>query len=283
MSDSLSRVKEGYIGEGVTLGSNGGYAVEADPSLVGELPHDSPIMRDVGTRFSLAGFNERRVPITVGQFGGDALAGVSVGTRIESLPIKFPGSDEYRVPSELASIGGIIAVAASVEAKINPKVNDDYYAYLTLQRTNTVPGVNQRAPELHGDDIQGPRIQPKQPVGHGYVLVDRDPTNFFTAPVDVTDLDPDVHNLAEVFARRVDRLSAVAIRIGNLYLFDGYCLHQGRNALVAGPRGFFRLFYATRPYDRLGNSVNKLFEQEYAREGWKFQPRPRPTTLICAD
>ena len=271
------RIQSGCIDSQAILGEDGTYQIDIDPRLASgdtSIPYTQPVIRDVGTSFSLEGFSSPRHPVVVGHGNLDS---IPVGTRLESLPIKFPGTG-YRVPNELACVRSLLELCATYEARINPSV-DEYFAYLSLERTEVNAGQHQRASEIHSDDIQGPRINPKVPVAHGYVMVDRDPTLFFPDPVDVTGVDVDVHNMAAVFDQRVNRSHVVTHAVGTVALIDGYTLHQGCAATATGPRGFFRLMYSTRHYDRSGNSVNTSFEQEYRQVGWEFAPRPRPPLL----
>jgi len=269
------RMQSGFIKDAVVLGDKGSFAPE--PKILSLSPEQETtlIVEEVGTVFSLRGFEHPRSPLVIGQ---GALSGTPVGTRISSLPLKFPNTG-YRIPSELSSIRNVLERCISFEHTINPEVRD-YYAYLTLHRTDVSLGEIQRGAVIHSDGIQGPRIQPKVPIERGYSLVDRFPPRFFTHAFDMSGVDADHHVLDPVFESQADVARSVAFSTDAIILFDTYCVHQAVPATEEGPRTFLRLAYSTRQYDRLGNSINHLFEEEYKEEGWNFQPRPLPSNLV---
>ncbi len=220
-------------------------------------------------------FSEERVPFAI---GSGSLAEVAIGTNINSLPIKFPGT-EYRIPAELSGIRQLLETCVAFNRTVD-HTEGSRYVYLSLQRTYTTPGRKQRSEKIHVDGIQGPRIQPKVEVEHGYVMVDRDPTIFFPGPIDMSNIDVDVHDMEQVFAQRVDRGRSMSFPVGTIAMIDGCCVHEAIASSQAGPRGFFRLLYAARPYDRIGNSFNALFSEDYEKQGWQFQTRQMPTNLL---
>lgn len=267
------RITQGVVASRVVMGGQGGYTIS--PSIYeGEIPAESPIVRDVHRPFSLQGFAEARTPIVIGQAD---VSQVPDGIKLNSLPIKFPAT-EYRIPAELLCVRGVISHIAAYEARINPSV-DRYYSYLSLERTYVEAGQKQRSAALHCDGIQGPRIHPKVPVERGYAVVDNAPTEFFPQAFEMGGVDVDKHLIDPIFEYQVDRRKAVSFPLGAIVLFDAYCVHQATAAAQAGPRTFLRLTYATRQYDRMGNSINQLFDDEYRQTGWQFQPRPIPTHL----
>jgi hypothetical protein len=262
------------VEDAVVLGGRGGYSLRPNLALVGEIPVGSPVVRDIHTKFTLHGFERPRAPFAIGW--GD-LSAVPHDTTVNSLPIKFPGSD-YRVPCELAGIEAILRLCVSFEADANPHV-DEYYAYVSLQRTHVPAGESQRSATVHSDGIQGRRIKPKVVIEHAYAVVDRDPTIFFPQGFDMAGVDVGEHLMDAVFEAQVDRRRVITFSAGVIVLFDAYCVHHAPLASTPGSRAFCRLTYSCRQYDRLGNTVNTLFRREYAETGWEFQPRPVPPDL----
>jgi hypothetical protein len=194
--------------------------------------------------------------------------------RVSSLAVKFPGT-KYRLPNELNALTPALVQAAGFEQAINPDL-DRYYAYLTAERTWVEGGQVQRGPAIHSDGIQGPRIQPKAPVERGYLAVDCWPPRFFTHGFDVTGVDPDQHLLDRMFTAQADSERSIVVPINTLIAFDSYAVHQAVSADRSGWRSFVRIAFSTRKYDRLGNTINPAFADEYLAEQWHFQPRPLP-------
>lgn len=272
------RTSIGIVKKGVVLGDRGGYSLDVNSDFVGEIPWESPLIRDVHTVFTLEGFERPRAPFGIGQ--GD-LSRVEHGTEFFGLPIKFPGT-EYRVPNELECISAILELCASFEGRVNPHVNE-YYTYLSLYRTYISTGERQLTAGLHSDGVQGRRIEPKLPIEHGYAVTDSYPTHFFPQAFDMTGIDVNVHLLDAVFESQVDRDNVVTNEPGTVIFFDAYCVHQAVPAADSGWRAFLKVMYTPRQYDRLGNAVNQLFTKDYDREGWEFQPRPIPQDLTLPD
>ncbi|MES2971253.1 MAG: hypothetical protein V4702_02960 [Patescibacteria group bacterium] len=264
--------------QALILGEQGGYNLDLDPQFAPGAPDGSLIARDINTIFDLHGFEEPRMPYVVGEAD---FSQVLIGTKYNSVPLKFPGS-EYRVPKELACIRYILELCASHEQGLNPRV-DEFYAYLSLQRSEVIQGQRQNSGGLHSDGLQGRRIQPKVMIEHGYSATDRDPTLFFPQVYDMDGVDIDTHWMDDVFAGQTDREKRISFAAGQVTVFDAYCVHQAVPATSTGPRTFFKLTFANRQYDRAGNTINLLFADEYLRESWAFGPRSMPLDLICAD
>jgi len=152
---------------------------------------------------------------------------------------------------------------------------DEYYAYLTVQHAPVRSGEIKRGEGAHSDSIQGRRIQPKVAIEHGYTATSHDPTRFFTHGFDLSGLDPDRHWLNAAFAAQTDTNRSIRLRPGDIALFDAYSIHEAVPASETTMRTFFRLIFSVREFDRLGNTVNDLFDYS-----WNFQPRPVPSDLI---
>lgn len=260
------------ISEGAgCFGTDEVICFDAAPAALDDAQKASPIVHDVGEIFDVSGFASPRPPLVLGPA---PLSHLSDGLRISSLPLKFPGSGD-RLPAELDSLQAIVEQAASFEHAINPRV-ERYSCYLTVQQTTVTAGETQRGAAIHSDGIQGPRIQPKQPIERGYLVVDRVPPRFFVQGYEMTGVDPDRHLLDRIFETQSRDDAAVLVPAKTLVLFDSYCVHQALPAQDPGPCAFLRLAYSTRQYDRLGNSVNAAFDEAYRLHSWRFEPRPLP-------
>lgn len=274
---NFTRFDDGVLANQVKLGDHGGFelAPNSEPGRY-DIDTSAPVVQGLGETYSLAGYGVVREPIVVAQTEG--LSGLPLGTSLNSLPIKFPGTG-YRVPNELSPIRSILQSCVDIEQQLFRRT-DDLYAYISVQRNVVEQGNKQRSSAVHCDDIQGPRIQPKVMTAHGYVMVDAAPTVFYPGAIDLTDLDEDKHDIAAAISQRVDRTNRVTFPVGALVLIDGYCVHEAGVLERTMPRGFFRMLFAVRQLDRTGNSYNRLFDEEYQTEGWEFQPRPTPANLV---
>jgi len=80
--------------------------------------------------------------------------------RVLDMPIKFPGSPEYRLPAELEALVPLVRKVVDFEHSVNDTVLDSY-CYLTLEQGIVRAGTMQRNEGCHTDGFQGSRIQPK--------------------------------------------------------------------------------------------------------------------------
>lgn len=256
------------------LGFTGSIKITVRPLMLNLQETLSAVVRSVGQTFDAAGFAETHSTLPIGSVDLD---GVPPKFRVSSLPVKMPGTD-YRVPIELSAIQELIALAASFEHAINSEVGD-YYAYITVQQDQVQPGAAQRGHAIHSDGIQGPRIQPKTAVERGYLAVNYFAPLFYEQSFDITNVDVDIHLMDHVFESQAREGQAVACN--QLVCFDSYSVHQAQPATHQAQRTFVRMAYSQRQYDRLGNSINHLFDREYQDLGWQMQARPLPTHLVA--
>jgi len=103
---------------------------------------DSPIFRDVGSIWDESRFSTQRPPVDLGEVpsGWNQRAPVP---RILDMPIKMSGSMEFRLPREIAHLAPLVKMASEVEKGINPFC-EDYFAYITLDQGEVLPGKMQR-------------------------------------------------------------------------------------------------------------------------------------------
>jgi len=216
------------------------------------------------------------MPFVVG--AGD-LSGVTEEINLNSIPLKFPGT-EFRIPNELGCVRELLQTCASFEQKVNPHV-DGYYAYLSLQRSYVEAGEHQGSGGLHSDEIQGRRVQPKEPIIQVFVATDGDPTEYFPQSFSMQGVNPDIHLMDDVFDSQVDEEShMVRFNPGDIVYFDPYCVHRPPRVINPGYRTVFKFRYTPRQYDRAGNTINALFTDEYEKEGWEFGDRSKPTDFV---
>ena len=271
LATALERHSSGQVQDTVErLGANGAVAL---PPAKTAADLDAAINTRVHTIWDLRMFEQANPPLEVARLSdGDIFSAPRGLGKVSDMPIKFPGSD-YRVPLELAPIAEALAIGADHEAKVNQRLAD-YYAYLTLDQAPVIAGEVQRGGGAHSDSVQGPRVQPKTFIEHGYVCSDAAPTAFYAQAFDMGALDPDVDWLNAAFEAQKRADAIVRPPVLTVLMFDAYCVHEAMPAETDGMRTFMRLIYSVRVFDRQGNTHNDLFDYD-----WEMRPRPFPDTL----
>jgi hypothetical protein len=194
--------------------------------------------------------------------------------RVLDMPVKFPGSHQYRVPRECERILPVLRYVAEVERAINPRAKE-CYAFLTIDQGTVLPDETQRQAGLHVDGFQGARVEPKLMLGHSYIVGSCVPTvcHRRTFP-GVASLDPKSENLfghMELALADSDEVHDTwSPEPFQVCLLDAYCVHSGAPNRTKKPvdRTFIRISFSVRQFDRLGNAHNPMFD--YA---WEMVPR----------
>jgi len=200
--------------------------------------------------------------------------------RVLDMPIKFAGSNDYKLPKELNQFDEVIAKAISFEHEINPGVKD-YYAYLTIDQGNVPAGKHQRKPGCHVNGFQGARHRVKRPVCRSYLAYDRIPPVFYPQYFATYHLNEDLHNFFLSFEEQSDPIAAVTYDPYQIICTTAYTVHKSDTADTPLYRTFFRLTYDTIIYDRIGNTHNPLYHYKWpmvAREGRRLlghKPMPK--------
>ena len=190
------------------------------------------------------------------------------------MPIKFPNSDQYRVPLELQQFIEPIQTIIDNEHQLNSNVND-YHAYLTINQSIVEPNRTQRDPGWHVDGLQGSRINPKTLIHHSYLVSDSCPILYSLQPFDVSGLDEGKHNYFEAFQKQVKENTIRQAKNYDILLTDAYMFHAAASSDKVCHRTFFRLAFDVRPFDRIGNSINPLFDYK-----WNYVSREIDRKLI---
>lgn len=247
-----------------------------------------PVLRDIGTPWSLSKHAEARKPVVLGGLGeAEARLFMShvapqVG-HVLDMPIKFPGTD-VRLPGELASFAQVVQRIIDIEAALNPHYGE-YYAYLSVHQGMVNPGDRQRETPYHVDGFQGPRWTSKHPANHSYLVADVLPTVFYPVGFPLDDIDPNFDDVYAEFARRIDADPQVETWMPKpfeIMLMDCYCVHRGQRASEPTFRTWLRISWETRIFDRLGNAHNPHFDYAWEMVARDTDPRIRPRQPIAA-
>lgn len=261
---SPARSKRSAASTGVE--ASGPDVTESGPAA---LDIDSRIIRDIDSVWDVSKFQQPARPVSLGTLSDRELETFAAwgAPRVLDMPIKFPGSDEYRLPAPLAQFAPVIQRIANVEHRINP-AHDDYYAYLTIDQRVVQASTLQREAPCHVDGFQGARWKPKARINHSYTVSDILPTAYYVQPFDLTALDEAVHDFFwEMNAQVADTNEAHRWQPAEreITLMDCYCVHRGVEATETGPRTWLRLSFEERRrvFDRLGNAHNPLFDYDW--------------------
>lgn len=231
----------------------------------------APLLRRLGRVWDLSGFAEPCRPVSLGLLSAAELAGFAAPgvARVLDLPIHFPGIEEYRLPRALAQVAPVIQRIIDAEARVFPELGPGgahrWYAYLTVDQREVLPGTLQREAPCHVDGFQGARWHPRCRANHSYTVSDHLPTAYYVQPFDLGALDERVHDFFwEMNAQVADTAEAHRWQPapGEITLMDAWCVHRGVEATTPVRRTWLRLSFEEerRVFDRLGNAHNPLFD-----------------------
>lgn len=244
-----------------------------DPWLPDGVDMASQVRLDLNKPFNLARFMQPRLPMRLGKLNPLYRRTFTKpgAPRVLDMPVKMPGSLEYRIPRELVQFFPAIKRIASNEAALNPHRHRDYYAYLTIDQRVVQPGSQLREAPVHVDGFQGARWRPKVEGNHTYTVSDCLPTWFYPYPFDFSKLDIERHDFFWAMNYWVAERNSEGRWQADPWevtLMDCYCVHRGMETDLPVLRTWLRLSYEVRIFDRLGNAHNPLFNYD-----WEMVPR----------
>lgn len=254
------------------LSTAGAILLEPHPEDSREsIDEHSLVLAGLNSVFDLQQFKIPRRPLSLGKIPGhEALLLVEDRgvPRVTDLPIRFPGSN-YRLPAELGQFESLVQRIANFESRINPRIHDEYYAYLTVHQGFVEAGARQRPSPCHVDGFQGARFPIKERCNHSYVISNAVPTNYYVQPFDLDQLDISKHNVFWELNRQVELANAVHVwqpEPYELILMDCYCVHRGAVAANRVWRTFVRISFEVRKFDHIDNTHNPLFAYDWPLE-----------------
>ncbi len=252
---------------------DGGIIFTPSPWLPEGIDETSKVRRDLNKPFDLDRFLDPRLPLRLGLVEPQNRARFMTpgAPRTLDMPIKMPGSLEYRLPRELAQFAHVIRRLAANESALNPERHIDYYAYLTIDQALVQPGSQLREAPVHVDGFQGARWIPTVEGNHTYTVANCLPTWYYPLAFDFSQLDIAKHDVFWAMNYWVAEAGSAGRWQSDpweITLMDCYCAHRGMEATVPTKRTWLRLSYETRIFDRLGNAHNPLFDYD-----WEMVPR----------
>lgn len=246
------------------------------------------VVESVQSTFDIAKYAIAHKPIIIDEVSDtERFSFVSdwpTGLKILDCPIKFPGSAEYRIPRELLQFDELIAKIASFEHSINP-FTTQYYAYLTVDQGVIYKGKAHRARgKIRANGFQGARIHPKRPIARSYIAYDRVPQRFYCQSFKTAGLKESRDDFFAVFDRQADDRNGMEPDRYSIIACNAYSLHRDTYLPYDCFRTYFRLTFDTIKYDRLGNTVNPMFDYNwkwFVRDARATLNKCHETTLSC--
>lgn len=234
---------------------------------------DVKILEEMNTIWNLDKFHQTRTPIkvdTLNQYERE-LMDIKNDIRILDMPIKFPDSNEFRIPEELRQFIPIFQKIINIEYSINNRMSE-YYCYLSVAQNVVRQGTLHREAPCHVDGFQGALWNPKVEINHTYTVENGIPTTFYNQPFDFSLLDDKKHNFFWEMNRQVALTNSQYAHTFDPYdivLMNAYNVHRGSECQEKEKyRTWIRLSFEKRIFNRLGNTHNPMFEYN-----WNMIPR----------
>ena len=216
----------------------------------------NPLYEDILRPFD---FNKYVVPRPPVSMGGIPVALFESCPSVLRLPIKWGGSDEVRLPKEVACLREEIGRILQYDRHINPYFTD-FFVHITIDNGIVEPGTTQRFPGFHGDGLQGGKFKQKLTCEHSYIYTSVHPTVVALQPFFVAHINEDRYNIFRAFDQQVRPESLFTLRAGHLYLIDPYIVHASPVIHERCRRTFFRLTVTPSELLMPKNTVNPMFE-----------------------
>lgn len=254
--------------------SNTGVYWFSNKEVIANKPN-SLIVQEAHQVWNLDKFQTIRKPVIVDNI---SIPTTQDNLRILDMPVKFPGSNEYRLPKEVLPFLDIIKTIAKFEHNVcDNELGSalEYFAYLTIDQGYISKGVTQRREGCHVDGFQGARIETKTKVNRSYTVSNVEPTEFFIQPFQTNHLDDKVHNFFLDFDEQANEEFLWRPEPNQIVLMDAYTVHRAPVMKENAKRVFLRLSYDVKEFDRKGNTHNPMFDYH-----WNMVARDIQNTLV---
>lgn len=201
---------------------------------------------------------------------------LAIGVDILDMPIKFPGSNEYRIPKQAKKLVETIKQIAELEHSYNERINE-YYAYLTTELAFVQTGETQRREGFHVDGYQGARTTKDSLINRSYTYTSSDTTQFSLKGVDISSIDDSRYNIFKYMDSKLEGEKSCLWwpEPYEIVFMNVYNIHRSPEVRFPHLRFFFRLSYDVRKFDRKGNTHNPMFDYK-----WKMVERNTQNLLM---
>lgn len=240
---------------------------EGDCFEIGEFWHPvidgwNPLYKDILEPFNFMKYTCPRPPISMGKFNMDA---AKKCPNVLRVPIKWSGSNEIRLPSELTPLREEIERVLQYDRFITGEIWTDFFVHITVHNSEVKAGQTQRFGGFHGDGLQGGKFKNKLICEHSYIATDPYPTVFALKPFFVGHVNEDRYNIFKEFDRQIDeRTPMYSGRSEHLYLIDPYMVHASPEMPRDTSRTFIRITATPAELLMPKNTINPMFKgQQY--------------------
>lgn len=174
--------------------------------------------------------------------------------RVLDMPIYMPDQG-WRIPEQLKQFKDVIDLTESNEGLYGYK--DTHYVYITVDQKIVQAGSTGRRKGLHTDAYGG---EIGEEVTHTYILSDVMPTKFYTDNFPISSLD--CQKSLEEFKLYAN--NPVYYPCKQVLLLDPYVVHESPYTTEDTKRTFVKISYSRKKYNRGGNTMNELFDYDWA-------------------
>jgi len=218
-------------------------------------------LTSIGQQWNIDEFKQARQPIDIGLVQ-DRLAFLNPMPNVVNLPIKMEGSDTLYIPVEYEGMVEALSKIMSYEKAVNPSY-DEYYAYMTIDKSYVKTGSSQSRFIYHVDGYQSAE-QTAMTVQRNYYVTDIVPNIYVVDPMETNGLLGDT--VGEWFdsfthqSQHVDTMKAIPLHI---YHYDGYQVHSPMKALATTDKTTLKVSFTRRKLNQIGNGINPLIDYEW--------------------
>jgi len=264
---TINAHKENYTenAHSVPVYKQGYFRIEAQSCEIDQSIRTSQTAKALDTYWDATKFDSIHAPVSIGKVENKALFQQLGQPRCSHLPVKFAGSNDFKIPNEYSNFKEVLTKIISTETTLNPNLNE-YYAYLTVDQRFVPKGNSQRIKGAHVDGIPRNREHPStQLIDHSYLVCDSLPTKFYPQSYpQMKKCDLLKHNFFSVFDHFKDESSSFVVEPFLIYLMNAYSVHSATNSETDLIRTFLRLEFSTLKFDREGNSKNPYFNYDWS-------------------
>jgi len=217
-------------------------------------------------------FNEINLPEVVGKVHEDMFSKFN-NVRVLDMPVYMPDQG-WRIPDNVMQFIEPIALASQHERRYGD-FEKDHYVYITIDQKTVVKGKTGRRPGAHSDsyiETQGQQIdlthesaeaiaEETGEVSHTYIIYDKNPTEFFSAPFPLNDTS--CNGSLRTFDEIADSATPITYPCYTLLKLDPFVVHRCSLVTETANRTFVKVSISRKKYARKGNTVNPMFDYDW--------------------
>lgn len=196
-------------------------------------------------------------------------------TQVYDMPIYIPNQG-WQIPQELSAYTSVIKQIVHAEQIANPNINQ-CVAYLTIDSGVVSPNHYARRSGLHVDGFVSKANETAESDGeiygdNTYIVCDDLGTEFYPGPFDMSKVDQNdpqkVLNAFEEQGKQMPYTQAIPYKIYRMTVNNVHAVHPN-DTQEYRQRSFLKMTFSVRVFNRLGSTINPLFEDL----SWNYIPR----------